>query len=143
MSDSLQDGQQILVNKLVYKFHDPERGDIIVFDPPFQAPEEYIKRIVGMPGESVEIKEGIVYIHKNDGTVFLLNEPYVKDPSRQSFEGEIILLNEYFVMGDNRNNSNDSRSGWTVPLENITGKAWIFIWPPNIWGSVPNYSFTE
>jgi signal peptidase I len=143
MNTSLRDGQQILVNKLVYKFHDPERGDIIVFDPPFSAPEDYIKRIIGLPGESVEIKEGVVYIHKADGTVFPLDEPYVTDPAKQSFKGEIILLDEYFVMGDNRNNSNDSRSGWTVPRENIVGKAWIFIWPPSEWGLVPNNSFTE
>lgn len=143
MSLSLQDGQQVLVNKLVYKFHEPERGDIIVFDPPFETKEDYIKRIIGLPGESIEIQEGIVYVHKTDGTEIRLDEPYVTNPGKQSFEGGIILLDEYFVMGDNRNNSNDSRSGWTVPSENIIGKAWIFIWPPSAWGSVPNYSYAE
>ncbi len=143
MNFTLQDGQQLLVNKVVYKFHQPERGDIIIFHPPFNEEEEYVKRIIGLPGESIEIKNGTVYIYKKDGKVESLNEPYVTRPTTQSFKGEIIPENEYFVMGDNRNNSSDSRTGWTLPQENIIGKAWLSVWPTSTWGLVANYSFPE
>ena len=138
MSSTLHDGQQIVVSKLSYRFHEPERGDVIVFYPPNNGKEEFIKRIIGLPGESVEIKEGTVYIHKPDGTVMKLTESYVSTPARIAFKGEIIPTDEYFVMGDNRNNSSDSRGGWTVPFENIIGKAWLSVWPPDRWGLVEN-----
>ncbi len=143
MYDSLQNGQQLLVNKVVYKFHEPERGDIVVFYSPNNEDEEYIKRIIGLPGESVEIKEGTVYIHKEDGTVLPLDEPYVTSPTTQPFKGDIIPENEYFVMGDNRNNSSDSRYGWTAPRENIIGKAWLSIWPLDKLGLAANFSFKD
>ena len=143
MNYTLHDGQQIVVNKVIYRFHKPERGDVIVFYPPNNGKEEYIKRIIGLPGESVEIKDGVVYIHKKDGTVIPLVEHYVTDPARSSFEGEKIPANEYFVLGDNRNNSSDSRGGWTVPFQNIMGKAWLSVWPPNKWGMVVNYLKNE
>ena len=143
MDLTFHDGQQLLANKVVYKFHEPERGDVVIFHPPNNEKEEYIKRIIGLPGESVEIKEGIVYIYKEDGTVLPLDEPYVTSPSKQSFKGDIIPENEYFVMGDNRNNSSDSRNGWTLPQENIIGKAWLSVWPPSEWGLIANYFFQE
>ena len=143
MNYTLHDGQQIVLNRVIYRFHQPERGDVIVFDPPINPKEEYIKRIIGLPGESVEIKDGTVYIHKKDGTVLPLDEPYITDPARRPFEGNIIPANSYFVLGDNRNNSSDSRAGWTVPFQNIMGKAWISVWPPSEWGLVVNYLSNE
>ena len=143
MNYTLQSGQQIVVNRIIYRFHQPERGDVIVFDPPTNPKEEYIKRIIGLPGESVEIKGGVVYIHKKDGTILPLTEPYIADPARNSFQGDKIPENEYFVMGDNRNNSSDSRAGWTVPFSNIMGKAWVSVWPPGRWGLVVNYLANE
>jgi len=141
MNPNFHDGQRLLANKAVYKFfHEPERGDVVIFHPPNNEQGDYIKRIIGLPGESVEIKKGIVYIHKN-GEVFPLDEPYIKEPPRQPFKGGIIPENEYFVLGDNRNNSGDSRSGWLVPRQNIIGKAWLSIWPLNEWGLAANYSF--
>ncbi len=141
MEPSLQVNQRILVNKIVYNFHEPERGDIITFYP--QGDREaipYIKRIIGLPGETVEIKQGVVYIHKEDGTVLQLDEPYIKEAPVHPYYGDTIPENEYFVLGDNRNNSSDSRTGWTVKREYIIGKAWISIWPPGEWGLAPNYS---
>ena len=141
MVPSLQVNQRILVNKIVYNFHEPERGDIITFYP--QGDREaipFIKRIIGLPGETVEIKQGVVYIHKEDGTVLPLDEPYIKEAPGQPYYGDTIPDNEYFVLGDNRNNSSDSRTGWTVKREDIIGKAWISIWPPQEWGLAPNYS---
>ena len=143
MNYTLHDGQQIVVNRVVYKLHEPERGDIIVFYPPDNGKEEYIKRIIGLPGESVEIKNGVVYIHKKSGAVMPLTEHYVTNLARSDFEGEKIPATEYFVLGDNRNNSSDSRTGWTVPFPNIIGKAWISVWPPSSWGLVVNYLENE
>lgn len=143
MSPSFRNGQRIIVNKVVYRFHEPERGDVVIFEPPNNDIEDYIKRIIGLPGESVEIRGGVVYIHEEDGTVFPLDEPYIKDPARQPYEGEKIPENEYFVLGDNRNVSSDSRYGWTLPRQNIVGKAWLSIWPPDMMGLAANYSFDE
>ena len=110
---------------------------MIIFDPPFESEEPFIKRVIGLPGESIEIKQGTVYIHKN-GNAFLLDEPYVKEPIANTFKGDLIPENEYFVMGDNRNNSSDSRTGWTAKREDIIGKAWLSIWPPDSWGLITN-----
>jgi len=140
MEPSLEEGQRLLVNKAVYKFHEPERGDVIVFHPSHNPGDEYIKRIIGLPGESVEIKQGTVYIHKQDGNVLPLDELYIKEVPSRPFNGNTIPENEYFVLGDNRNNSNDSRNGWTVKREDIIGKAWLSIWPPSTWGLAPNYA---
>lgn len=139
MSSNLHDGQQIIVSRLAYKLHKPERGDVIVFYPPNNGKDEYIKRIIGLPGESVEIRGGVVYIYKKDDRVLPLAEPYISQPARQSFAGKTIPENEYFVLGDNRNNSSDSRAGWTVPFDNIIGKAWLSVWPPSSWGVVTNF----
>ncbi len=139
MEPSLQAGQHLLINRLAYKFHNPERGDVIVFHPPGNQKDDYIKRIIGLSGESVEIKEGTVYIHKEDGEVLPLDEPYITERASSLYKGGIIPENEYFVLGDNRNNSNDSRSGWTFPRQNIIGKAWLSIWPLDRWGLAANY----
>jgi len=141
MVPSLQVKQRILISTVVYHFHEPERGDIITFYPHGNREAiPFIKRIIGLPGESVEIKQGIVYIHKKDGNVLPLDEPYIKEAPSHPFKGDTIPENEYFVLGDNRNNSSDSRTGWTVNREDIIGKAWLSIWPPQEWGLAPNYS---
>jgi len=144
MEPNFQEGQRILVNKVIYKFHKPERGDVIILHPPpSHSPKAipFIKRIIGLPGESVEIKEGIVYIHTEDGNVLPLDEPYITKPATRPFKGNTIPENEYFVLGDNRYNSDDSRSGWTLPRQDIIGKAWISIWPPDRWGLIANYAY--
>ncbi len=144
MNPDFHDGQRLLVNKAVYKlFHEPERGDVIIFHPPQQSEDAIplIKRIIGLPGESVEIKEGIVYIHKEDGSAFALDEPYITEPAWRPFKGDTITENHFFVLGDNRNNSGDSRSGWLAPRQNIIGKVWLSVWPPDIWGLAVDYSY--
>ena len=141
MEPNLHSGQRLLINKVFYKFHEPERGDIIVFPPPNNpgSSVDYIKRIIGLPGETVEIRDGIVYIHQEDGTVLALDEhDFIDNPPNSPFYGSTIPPGNYFVLGDNRNNSNDSRSGWTVSLQDIIGKAWLSTWPPKWWGLVPN-----
>jgi signal peptidase I len=143
MQPNFEENQRIIVNKLAYKFGEPQRGDVIVFDPPFTSASDYIKRVIGLPGESIEIKDGKTYVYTLDGAVLILNEPYIAESSMSTYTKHTILENEYFVMGDNRNNSNDSRTGWLVPEENIVGKAWLIIWPPDTWGLARNYSFTN
>ena len=141
MEPNLHEGQRLLINKVVYKFHEPERGDVIIFPNPKNPDEDYIKRIIGLPGETIEIKEGVVYIHQQDGNVLILDEhEYIDEPPNQPFRSSIIPPDNYFVLGDNRNNSIDSRSGWTVSRQDIIGKAWLSIWPIAEWGLAPNYS---
>jgi len=145
MEPTLQVGQRLIISKVSYLFDEPERGDIVTFHPP-QQPEDatpLIKRIVGLPGESVMVKDGTVYIYNGNGEVLQLDEPYIAEEARSAFVGETIPENEYFVLGDNRNNSDDSRRGWTLPQENIIGKAWLTIWPPAQWGLFHELSYTE
>ncbi|MCL2706767.1 MAG: signal peptidase I [Dehalococcoidia bacterium] len=143
MKPTLENGERILVYKLAYKFgHEPQRGDIIVFTPPAQvrSDNDYIKRIIGMPGEIVEIKNGSVYIHKQDGSTLTLDEPYIDEPPYYYYiSPEPIPQNNYFVMGDNRNNSADSHKAWTVPQDNIVGRALCQFWPLSKFGSALNY----
>jgi len=142
MEPNLYEGQRIIISKTAYWFGEPQRGDIIVFPSPNNPDEEYIKRIIGLPGEKVEMKDGIVYIHQADGTILTLDETdYITSPDMDYFMSDTIPDEEYFVMGDNRNNSEDSRYGWTVPRGDIVGKAWLSLWPLSEWGLVANHSF--
>jgi len=137
MEPDLQVGQRLVVNKVNYYFDSPKRGDIIVFRPPANPNSTpYIKRVIGLPGDTVEIKEGRVFINGEP-----LREPYIKETPLYSMAPEFIMLNNYFVLGDNRNDSNDSHVWGTVPRENIIGKASLSIWPMNEWGLAPNYNF--
>ena len=137
MRPNFEEGQRVVASKLAYQFGEPERGDVIVFEPPNGGQDDYIKRIIGLPGDRVEVKDGVVYVEN-----LPLDEPYISQPPGYTYSVEIIPENEYWVLGDNRNNSNDSHTGWTVPRENIIGKAWLIIWPLDQWQVVPDY-FTE
>lgn len=134
MNVTLQDGDNLIVDKLSYRFKDPERFDIIVFPYQYQEKTYYIKRIIGMPGETVQIKDGMVYI---DGE--MLQESYGKEVMEYAgVASEPVELgsDEYFVLGDNRNNSSDSRdpSVGNVNRDQIIGKAFVRIWPLNQFG---------
>jgi len=137
MEPTLHDGQYLVISKLIYWIHSPERGDVTVFHPPNNPADDYIKRIVGLPGEQVEIKNGAVWV---DGV--LLDESYITDAG--SYSGEWRLEDgEYFVLGDNRDNSSDSHSWGLLPEGNIVGKAWLCYWPPEEWGLVVHHTFPE
>lgn len=143
MEPNLHEGQRIVISKIVYWFHEPERGDIIVFPNPNNPDEEYIKRIIGLPGEVIEITNGVVHIHQENGNTLIIDESeYIADPAKNDYLGKTIPEDNYFVMGDNRNNSYDSRRDWTVPRDEIVGKAWLSIWPLSNWGLVANFSFS-
>ena len=134
MKPNIQDGQYILVDKSVYHFHPPQQGEIIVFHAPRNPDRDFIKRVIGLPGDIVEVKKGKVYVNGD-----LLSEPYIEEPPTYTCYEE-VSPEHYFVLGDNRNNSNDSHSGWLVPRESIIGKAWLCLWPPSSWGLAPNYN---
>lgn len=130
METTLSDGDHLIVDKISYRFEDPERFDIIVFPYQYDTDTYYIKRIIGMPGETVQIDDsGNIYV---DGE--LLEEAYgrevIQNPGRAN---DPILLgdDEYFVMGDNRNNSSDSRDPvvGNIHRDEFIGKAWMRIWP--------------
>ncbi len=136
MEPNFYEGQRVLVNKIVYRFHDPQRGDVIILKPPPPLQTDgvpFIKRIIGLPGETVEVSQGEVYINS-----IKLAEHYLKEAPKYTIKRK-LGDNEYFLLGDNRNNSNDSHTGWTIPSENIIGKAWLTIWPPDRIGLVNNY----
>jgi len=134
MLPRLHDGERIFVNKLIY--YDEyrwapkiERGDIVVFWYPNDPSKSYIKRVIGLPGETVEVREGTVYIN---GAV--LEEKYLDPSENTSSASQVpkqVGLNYYFVMGDNRDNSSDSRSWGLVPKKYIYGKALLRYWPPS------------
>lgn len=133
MSPELLDGERILVNKFIYRFADIERNDVVVFWYPEDPELSFIKRVIGLPGETVEVRNGDVYV---DGVV--LPEDYVipENADRRGFPAQEIRPGHYFVLGDNRRGSNDSRSWGLVPERYIYGKAFVRIWPPREIGAV-------
>lgn len=135
MEPSFEPGQRIVVNKVVYRFQDPERGDVIIFHPPSNGQIDYIKRVIALPGDAVAVRGGKVYVNGKP-----LTEPYIADPPDYTMSERQVPSESYFVLGDNRNNSNDSHTGWLLPRQNIIGKAWLSIWPPGEWGIIPTFS---
>jgi signal peptidase I len=134
MEPSFHEGERLVVNKAVYFFRAPQRGDVVIFEAPNGEQDDFIKRVIGLPGDTVEVKDGAVYV--ND---IKLEEPYIKNPPSYTMAKLQVPEDSYFVLGDNRSHSNDSHNGWFVPRENIIGKAWLMTWPPTDWGVVPNY----
>lgn len=130
MEETLFDGDNLIVDKLTYRFKEPERFDIIVFPYKHEEDTYYIKRVIGLPGETIFIdEEGAIYIDEE-----LLMESYGREVIRnagRAYEPITLGDDEYFVMGDNRNNSSDSRSASVGNLhrDDIVGKAWLQIWP--------------
>jgi signal peptidase I len=136
MEANLHHGQFLIVNKLVYYLHPPERGDVIVFHSPENPRKDFIKRVVGLPGEDVEIREGGVLVNG-----VRLEETYISNVGNRSWGPDVVGEFEYFVLGDNRSNSSDSRSWGMLDGNAIIGKGWISYWPPRYWGIVPHYTF--
>ena len=141
MFGTLNDNDYLIANKIDYRLHAPQRGDIIILRPPTLSTTDYIKRVIALPGERLLIKDGHVYINGH-----LLEEPYLPEAWTVGTDyggpnGTVIPANEYFVMGDNRNRSQDSRVFGPINRDRIDGKAWFRIWPlghfGNIYSEVP------
>jgi signal peptidase I len=124
MQPTLYEGELLVVNKWAYKFGQPHRGDIIVFHHNFQPPEDYIKRIIGLPGDEVTVNVGKVYINGEQ-----INEPYIA--ASPTYDGTwTVPADELFVLGDNRNRSSDSHIWGFVPMDDVVGRAVLIYWPP-------------
>lgn len=124
MEPNLYTGERLLGNKLVYHFDQIHRGDIVVFRPPHRPDTPFIKRVIGLPGEILEIRDNIVYINGRR-----LDEPYLRNAWHDNRPAERIPVDMVYVMGDNRDNSSDSRSWGELPLANVHAKAWLRYWP--------------
>ncbi|MCA9938664.1 MAG: signal peptidase I [Anaerolineales bacterium] len=133
MEPTLHEGEYVLINKLSYYLDEPQRGDIIVLKFPNDESRDFIKRIIGIPGDHIEIGDGQV---KVNGVT--LEEPYIKAPPNYSGSW-IVPADNFFVLGDNRNNSHDSHSWSFLPRRDVLGKAWLIYWGPSDWGLVPHY----
>ena len=134
MEPNLHNDEYVIVDKVTYLFGKPQRGDVVVFYLEGQ-PKDYIKRVIGLPGETIEVSNGTVFV---DGQP--LDESYVT-PSNVTYPQRQLGEDEYFVLGDNRGNSSDSRSFGPIHVSNIVGRAWIVYWPPADWAIVPHHTY--
>jgi len=138
MYPNFHDGEYILTDKISYRLGEPKRGDVVVFRAPRNEEYDYIKRIVGLPGDTIRIDGGRIFLNNS-----LINEAYLPKDHITSAGGFIkagqiatVPKEQYFVLGDNRNHSSDSREWGFVPKENIIGKAWLRYWPPERFGKI-------
>lgn len=139
MEPNFQNGEYILTDKLSYRFHDPKRGDVVVFHSPQDERSDFIKRIIGVPGDTVRVEGGYVYLNDKKLEEGYINEPGDVLSGRFMREGLEILVPEsqYLVMGDNRGHSSDSREWGLVTSTGIVGRAFFRYWPVKAFGVVP------
>jgi signal peptidase I len=161
MDTTLRSGEFLLINKVTYLrldgtpfnlfassrndptnlhyvFGGPERGDIVVFRSPGDPNKDFIKRVIGLPGERVKIVDGNVFIN---GT--RLPEPYIVYHATYNFSEKTVPSDSFFVLGDNRPNSSDSHLGWFADADSVIGRAWISYWPPELWSVIPPVSYSS
>ena len=138
MYATLDDNDYLIANKIDYRLHAPQRGDIIILRPPTDNSKDFIKRVIALPGEKLLIRDGIVYINGRK-----LDEPYLPEAwttlnnwPTNGTDGTVMSSNQYFVMGDNRNRSQDSRIFGPITRDRIDGKAWFRIWPLDHFGGI-------
>jgi len=143
MFPNFENGEYILTDKVSYKFVDPQRGDVVVFRSPENKDIDFIKRIIGLPGDRVKISNGSFYINGEK-----LDESYIPPknflyPGSFLHEGQeiIVPVGEYFVSGDNRPRSSDSREWGTVPMENLIGRSFFRYWPMKHAGLIKRQSY--
>ncbi len=134
MRPTLQSAERLVVNKFIYRFREPERGEILVFQYPRDPRRDFIKRVIAVPGDTIEIKDGQVYVNSQ-----LMNEPYILSRTRGDYPLSEVPAGHIFVMGDNRNNSEDSRFADVgfVPYDLVKGKAILVFWPFDQFKTLP------
>ncbi|NJN15069.1 MAG: signal peptidase I [Oscillochloris sp.] len=137
-------GQEDLPQRIIYPFHQPQRGDIVVFEYPRDVSKDYIKRVIGLPGDRLRVNDGKVFVNGEP-----LDEVYLQGASTYCVSGyqchdEELIVPEgtIFVMGDNRANSSDSREWNALPLDRVVGQAWVIYYPIADWGLVPHYEYS-
>ena len=129
MSPTFENGEYLIVDELTYRLEEPQRGDVVIFRYPRNPSEFFIKRIIGLPGETVTVKDGTVSIERVDGTMITLDESYVEHADHGRDATYTVEENAYFVMGDNRSESSDSRVWGLMPKENLIGRALVRLLP--------------
>ncbi len=137
MQPNLNSSEFVVVNKTAYFFQQPQRGDVIVFHYPHNPTNDYIKRVIGLPGDKIRTDFTTVWVNGSE-----LKEPYISAPGNPSAQQWVVPANDYFVMGDNRPVSDDSRSWGFVPRSFIVGKAVIVYWPIPQWQTINTYTPT-
>jgi signal peptidase I len=137
MLPTLHDGEFVLVNRLAYRFDSPQRGDIVVFHYPPDPRQDLIKRVIGLPGDTVSVQGGIVRVNDEP-----LSEPYIAQPPLYAGTW-VVPEGHLFVLGDNRNDSSDSHSWGMLPFENIVGKAVLIYWPFQNLQLIDHYDFVK
>ena len=141
MVPSFHSGDYLIVDEISYRFSNPQRGDVIVFNFPKDTKERFIKRVIGLPGETVEITNGQVKVIDNGKTIALDEKYLPNDLKTYPDENTTLKANEYFVMGDNREYSYDSRAWGIVPRANIIGKAFLRIFPVAALSQIPHPAY--
>jgi signal peptidase I len=138
MEPNFHNGQFLLVNKIQYLLQSPQRGDVVIFRYPLNEKKNFIKRVIGLPGEKVEIRAGKIFVNG-----VRVPEPYPFNFADYDYGPVTVGPDEYFVLGDNRPYSSDSHSWGMVPTKDLIGKAWVSYWPSDEWGVVPTYSYAS
>lgn len=138
MQDTFHSGEYLIVDQLSYDFHRPNRGDVIVFRYPRDPSKFFIKRVIGLPGDTINIEGSTVRItNKEFPNGHILNEPYIKSMAPGAGVNEVLGDREYFVMGDNRDQSSDSRVWGVLQEERIIGRAYLRLFPPSVFNYLP------
>lgn len=144
MEDTFHSGEYLIIDQVTYHLHEPERGDVVVFRYPKDPSKFFIKRVIGLPGETIDIQGNVVKLIKADNTEATLNEPYIKTMAENTSLTEKLGDREYFVMGDNRDASSDSRVWGVLQREKIVGRALLRLFPVNEVDLLPGmHTFTD
>lgn len=131
MTDTFHNGDYLIVDQVSYYFNDPVRGEVVIFRYPKDPSKHFIKRVIGIPGDTVRITGNRITItNEANPTGFTLDEPYITSMSPENLLTETLGEREYFVMGDNRDHSSDSRAWGVLQKERIVGRAWLRLFPP-------------
>lgn len=144
MQETFQSGDYLIVDQLSYRFHEPKRGDVVIFKYPLDPNKYFVKRVIGLPGETITVEGNVVTVVNNqhpNGTI--LTEEYINTMINPNHVNTTLGVDEYFVMGDNRDQSSDSRSWGVLDKSFITGRAYLRLFPPQQFDYLPGNTAPE